>query len=162
FATALTASVIFLAGLAVLIRGRAALQSALFFALSASGAGWLGSFALMYASRSAEVAIVWARAGHLMACLIPAAAFHFAAVYTNNQRRLRGWTALCWFFCATVSLIGAATPLLVPAVQHYAWGWYARGPAYNFVWAAAYAVIMLAAMRLFWRMARRAEGEERE
>jgi len=162
FATAFTASVIFVLGIIVLIRGRATLASALFCAMSASGAGWLGSFALMYASQSAEVAIVWARAGHVMVCLIPAAAFHFAAVYTNNRRQMRGWTALCWFFCATVSLIGGATPLLVPAVSRYSWGWYARGPAYNFAWAAVYAVIMFAAMRLFWRAHRRAEGDERE
>ena len=162
FATAFTASVTFLLGLIVVIRGRVTLASALFCAMSASAAGWLGTFALMYSSRTAEVAIVWARAGHLMASLVPAAAFHFAAVYTNNRRQLRGWTALCWFFCTTVGLLGGATPLLIPIVHRYTWGWYARGPLYNFVWAAGFGVIVIAAMRLFWRTHRNAEGEERE
>jgi len=162
FATAFTAAAALTLGIVVLIRARAALAGALFCATSAACAGWLGSFALMYASRTDDVAIIWARAGHLMACFIPAASFHFAAVYTNHRREMRGWTALCWFFCTAISLLGAATPLLVPAVQRYAWGWYARGPAYNFAWAAVYAVILFAAMCLLWRAHRRAEGEERE
>ena len=162
FASAFTASLTFLLGLIVLIRGRVTLTSALFCALSTAAAGWLGSFALMYSAIPAEVAIVWARAGHLMASFAPAAGFHFAAVYTNNRRQLRGWTALVWFFCATVALLGGATPLLIPAVRHFTWGWYAHGPAYNFVWAGVFAAILFAAMRLFWRAHRGAEGESRE
>ena len=162
FATAFTATAAFILGIVVLIRARAALASALFCATSAACAGWLGSFALMYASRTDDIAIIWARAGHLMACFIPAAALHFAAVYTNNRREMRGWTALCWFFCTAISLLGAATPLLVSAVQQHSWGWYARGPAYNLAWAAVCGVILFAAMRMLWRAHRRAEGEERE
>src|SRR2546430_880912 len=82
-------------------------------------------------------------------------------VYTNNRRQLRGWTALCWFFCTTIALLGGATPLLIPTVHRFTWGWYARGPLYNFVWAAGFGVILIAAMRLFWRTHRNAEGEER-
>ncbi|HJW93180.1 MAG TPA: PAS domain S-box protein [Thermoanaerobaculia bacterium] len=162
FATAFTASIIFLVGLAVLIRGRAALAPALFCAMSSAAAAWLGSFALMYASRTEASALTFARVGHLMVCLIPAAAFHFAVVYTNNRPKLRGWTALVWFFCITIALIGSATPLFVPAVQRFSWGWYARGPLYNFAWAAVFAAIMIAAMRLFRRAQRSAEGEPRE
>src|SRR5258707_169142 len=125
-ATAVTALITFLVGVVVLVRGRATLASPLFCAISSAAAGWLCSFALLYASRGEEVAIVWARAGHLMASLIPAAAFHFAAIYPNNRRHLRGWIALCWFFCTTVGLLGAATPLLIPVVRHYSWGWFAR------------------------------------
>jgi diguanylate cyclase (GGDEF)-like protein/PAS domain S-box-containing protein len=161
-ATALVAVLILTLGIAVLVRGRASLASVLFFAITGFTTGWLFSFSLMYASVLPDTALIWARTGHLMATLIPAAVFHFAATYTGHRRRLRGWSTLFWFFCITISLVGAATPLLVPAVRQFTWGWYAHGPLYNLAWAFADLNILALAMRLFWRTYSRSEGPTRE
>ena len=61
----------------------------LFFAITAAASGWLGSFSLMYASRHAEAALVWARLGNFFAALVTPAIFHFAAVYVGRERALR-------------------------------------------------------------------------
>jgi diguanylate cyclase (GGDEF)-like protein/PAS domain S-box-containing protein len=161
-ATAVTALIIFLLGVAVVLRSRATHLAVLFLAITTFAAGWLGGFALMYASTSAAVALVWARAALLLGVLIPAAVFHFAAVFSGQQRRLRGWTTLFWLFTGTIALIGAATPLFVPAVVRYEWGWYSHAPLYDLVWIFAELEIILLAVRLLWRMYKRSESPARE
>src|SRR5581483_353118 len=161
-ATAITAAVAFCLGAGVALRGRGARGSILFSLITASAAAWLGCFALMYSSLSPHVALLWARAGHVAAALIPAIILNFVSVYTGTRQRLRVRLGLSWFFCITVALIGAASPILIPAVRHYSWGWYANGSPLNFIWAATYGLILLYAMRLLWNAHQQSEGQTRE
>src|SRR5437763_1634431 len=76
-AAAFSAAAIVILGIAVAVRGRMSAPGMLFGAITLAIGGWLGSFALMYASRSAEAALFWARAGNFAAALIAPAIFHF-------------------------------------------------------------------------------------
>ena len=78
-ATAFSALAILLLGAGVLWRGRTRGASTLFCVLATITAGWLGAWAVMYASRTADVALVWARLGYAFGVMIPAVMFHFAA-----------------------------------------------------------------------------------
>src|SRR5213076_3625404 len=105
----------------------------LFAAITGAVSGWLGSFAMMYASIRVEEAVVWARVGNFAAALIAPAIFHFAAVYIGRERALRRVIAASWTIC---TILGAAStsPLLIPTVRRYWWGFY---PAPTFYLAPA-------------------------
>ncbi len=162
FATALTAAVAFCLGAGVAIRGRGARGSILFSLITACAAAWLGCFSLMYASRAASLALLWARVGHFFATLIPAIILNFVSVYTGTRQRIKTRLGLAWFFCIGVALVGAASTILIPAVRHYSWGWYANGSRWNFGWAVVHGIILLYSMRLLWNAHQQSEGQTHE
>jgi PAS domain S-box-containing protein len=161
-ATALAAVAILALGSLVVLRSRRSLASILFFFLTVLAAGWLIAFALMYSSRLPEIALVWARIGHLMAALIPAAVFQFSAQTVGRSRRLAALSGLFWALCATIGIISATTSLIIPDVRSYAWGYYPSAASFHGVIVGTFAAIMLASIILFWRVWRTSEGVARE
>ncbi|HEX7151561.1 MAG TPA: EAL domain-containing protein [Thermoanaerobaculia bacterium] len=161
-ATGLTAIAILVFGIAVLARGRASVASILFFAITLTATGWLASFAFMYASQFADVALAWGRIGHLAASLIPAAVFHFAIEYVGRQRRFVGIVSLVWLVCALTGLVSSTTSLVVPAVRTYAWGYYPSGTAFGWGLFILYSAILGSGIALFWRSYRTSAGKAKE
>jgi diguanylate cyclase (GGDEF)-like protein/PAS domain S-box-containing protein len=160
-AAAFSAAVSLLLGIFVAVRGRASSAGVLFLVITAAASGWLGSFAMMYASRSADVAVFWARAGNLAAALIAPAVFHFAAAYIGRERPLRRVIAVSWTLCAILGAL-SATAALIPAVHHFPWGFY---PAPSLFLAPAvliYAGVLGNGLRLVWTAFRDSEGRARE
>ena len=158
-ATLLTAAAVLLLGLAVVARARASLVSLLFFGVTIAAAGWLAGFSAIYESPTPARALWWARVSSVFACLLPAAIFHFTAVYVGRRRDLRMATLFCWIFCAAIALTGATTPL---GVWRYSWGYYPRGSLSNLWLVAVFAGILAASIRLLWRASHDSEGQSRQ
>jgi len=161
-ATALASLAILFLGAAVLWRGRGPAPSRMFFAVTITAAGWLAAFALMYASRNATAALVWARTGFFFAALLPAAVFHFATTLVARRAPYRLPAALFWTACAAAALVGLLTDRLVPAVRLFPWGYYPVGRPFAGLIVLCFAGIIIASIHIFWRMHRRAEGPARE
>ena len=158
-ATLLTAAAVLVLGLAVVARARASLVSLLFFGITIAAAGWLAGFSAIYESPTPARALWWARVSSVFACLLPAAIFHFTAVYVGRRRDLRMATLFCWIFCAAIALTGATTPL---GVWRYSWGYYPRGSLSNLWLVAVFAGILAASIRLLWRASHDSEGQSRQ
>ncbi|HJT18375.1 MAG TPA: PAS domain S-box protein, partial [Thermoanaerobaculia bacterium] len=157
-ATLFTAVIILALGVAVVARARGSLISLLFLGISVSAAGWLAAFSAVYESRTVEQAIVWARIAAFFSSLIPAATFHFAAVYAGKRRALRPVIAFCWAFCLVVAIIGATTSLFVTGMWRYSWGFYPRGATHNLIWIAVFTAMLVAAIYFIWRASRESGG----
>ncbi|HWS72242.1 MAG TPA: PAS domain S-box protein, partial [Thermoanaerobaculia bacterium] len=159
FMTGFTAVAILLFGVAILLRGRSR-ASILFLLITIAASGWLTGLAMTAASNDAIVATFWARTANLFAVLIPAAVFHFAAVYANRRQALRAPLVVFWLFCGFVAAL-SLTPLFTPGVHHYSWGFYPRGSSYNTVWALVHGAMLIAAMGVFWKTYRTSSGSDR-
>jgi diguanylate cyclase (GGDEF)-like protein/PAS domain S-box-containing protein len=162
FATALAAAAILLLGLAVLMRGRGVPASTLFFLVTLADAGWLTSFAAMYGATDPAVALLWARLGYVFGSLIPAAVFHFAAVFVGRRRQYTLPIFLFWAGCGGVAVLGFMTDMMIPAMRRFAWGYYPAGRPMGGVIILGFVAIIAASMHLFWRTYRDAEGKARE
>ena len=162
YATAAVALAILLLGAAVLRRGGRAPTTLLFFVITVVEAGWLAAFALMYASREAGTAILWARIAHFSSCFISPAIFHFATTQVGKRKALRNWIFAFWSACAAIAVAGLLTPWFVRGVRRYAWGYYAEGSLFNSVWVLFFGAILVFAMRLFAKAYHRSEGAARE
>jgi diguanylate cyclase (GGDEF)-like protein/PAS domain S-box-containing protein len=161
-ATALAAMAILLLGFGALARGRGLAVTALFFLVSIAAAGWLGAFAAMYAAQDAATALGWARIGYMFAALVPAAVLHLAARLVARKKEYRLGVALAWIACAAAGLVGLLTDWLIPSVRRFAWGHYPAGRPFGGLIVLLFAAIIIAAIHLFWRTYRNAEGKARE
>ena len=161
-ATLFTAAAILVLGLAVVARARGSLVSLLFFAIAVAAAGWLGSFSAIHQSENFSHALAWAHIAFFFASLIPAAIFHFTAVYVGRRQELRGAIVFCWMFCAAVALVGATTSLFTVGLWHYSWGYYPRGSPWDISYVAVFAGMLVASIRLLRRAARDVEGASGE
>ena len=161
-ATLFTAAAILVLGLAVVSRARGSLVSLLFFAITVAAAGWLAGFAAIYESEDFSHALAWAKIASVFASLIPAAIFHFTAVYVGRRQELRGAILFCWMFCAAVAVLGATTSLFTVGLWHYSWGYYPRGSLWNISYVAVFTGMLVASIRLLRRAARDVEGVSRE
>ena len=161
-ATAFTATAILFLGIAVLVRSRASAVIRLFFLVSCAAGGWLAGFALMYASTGPVTALFWARFGHLLASLIAPAVFHFAAAYVGKARVLRRVILALWVVCATVGVISAVTPIVIPGVHRFMWGYYPTGQGYGVLMVLGYGTVLAASVRFFWRAYRASEEKAKE
>ena len=123
-AAAATAVAILIIGTAIRIRGKGAFVATLFSLITVNAAGWLTSFALMYASTEPPVALIWARAGMAFATLLSASLFHFASFYDPRRSRLRTAVRAAWTLAILVAVATLMTPLFIARVRHYPWGYY--------------------------------------
>jgi len=162
FATALASLAIVLLGAGVLWRARKLAAGRRFFLMTAAAAGWLGAFAMMYASQDARTALVWARLGYFCGALVPVALFDFATTLVVQRKRFRIAIACAWIFSGAVALTGLFTTLLIPAVQRYSWGYYAVGRPQGGIIVLGFSGILIAAIHVFWRTYRETEGEAHE
>jgi len=161
-ATAISAVSILLLGAGVLWRGRTRGASTQFFVLALLTSGWLGAWAVMYASRETGIALVWARLGYAFGVMIPAAMFHFAARVIGRDRRYRVVIALFWLTCAALVAVGVTTNIVIAGVRRFSWGFYPDSrPSAGFVLLIV-ASIIIGSIHLFWRAYRDAEGKGRE
>jgi hypothetical protein len=142
-ATAISATIILAIGTLILVRGRESATSTVFFLLTVVASGWLFCFAMMYAAQTPAVALWWARASRLSMGLLPAAAFHFAALQAPSRRTLRVTTRMAWVVGGFLGLVAATTPFFFPAVTLRTWGYFpSQGPAaYAFALFGAVLVI---------------------
>src|ERR1051325_1823847 len=141
-------------GVAVAVRGRGSRLTRVFLVLTAGAGGWLALFGAMEATSSADTALTLARAGMLLVAIVPAAVFHFAAIFAGREARLRNTIVACWTFNAIVGLAFVATPLFVPRVVYHAWGFYPVSPWTNLAWMLVWAAMVAASLRLLWRTSR--------
>ncbi|MFL6280083.1 MAG: PAS domain S-box protein [Vicinamibacterales bacterium] len=162
FATAFAALAILFLGAAVLWRGRAFGPSRQFFVVTLCASGWLGAFAVMYATRDPLVALFWGRGGYLFGALIPAAVFHFATTLVARRKPYILPVALFWIACAVAGLLGFLTDRLIPSVRRFAWGYYPLGRPFGGLIVLCFSGIIISSIHIFWRMYRRAEGPARE
>jgi len=153
-ATLFTAVAILLLGGAVLARGRASLLSSLFFLMTVGASGWLALDAATFVAANAAQALALARGALASAAIVPAAIFHFAAVYTKRARRLAAVVAGCWLFCAAVAAGALLLPGIIPDVHHYSWGFYGRTTPIDLAWIAVFVAMLLASIGLIARPAR--------
>ncbi|HEU4889438.1 MAG TPA: EAL domain-containing protein [Thermoanaerobaculia bacterium] len=162
FATAFASLAILFLGGAVLRRGRAFGPSRGFFVVTLCAGGWLGAFALMYASGDPRVALTWARTGYFFGALIPPAVFHFATTLAARRKPYELPVLLFWAISGVAGLLGLFTDLLIPAVRKFAWGYYPLGRPVGGLIVLCFSGMIISSIHVFWRMYRRAEGPARE
>lgn len=161
-ATAGTAVAILLIGTTVLIRGRSTFPSFLYFVFTCAASGWLLAFAMMYAAQHESVALGWARVGLLAAAALPPALFHLVTQYDSHRALRRRVVHLCWAVAMTVGAAAAATPIFVPAVRRFEWGFYPRASAALILLLLVHATITFGALSILWQTYRRSEGRAHE
>ncbi|HLJ75459.1 MAG TPA: PAS domain S-box protein, partial [Thermoanaerobaculia bacterium] len=157
-ATLFTAVIILALGAAVVARARGSLISLLFVAMSVCVAGRLAALSFVYDSRTADDAIAWARIVWFFSSIIPAATFHFAALYVGKRQALRGAIAFCWVFCFAAATMGATTMFFVVGWWRYPWGFYPRATPYDLVLRAVFMAMVFSAMALIWRASKESGG----
>jgi len=115
----LSAAAVLLGGAGVALRGRGSRLANLFLIICIGAAGWLGFFGAMHGAGSSDQALMLARIGMLMVAIIPAGVFHFAAIYSGREARLRSAVISCWIFNLAAGVAFVASPLLIPSVVQY-------------------------------------------
>lgn len=161
-ATAISAAITLAIGFAILVRGRESSISTVFFLITILSAFWLTCFSMMYASENAVVALWWARASRLPIGLLPAAAFHFAALQSAGRRTLRVTTRMAWVVGGGIGLVAATTPFFVANVTRRAWGYFpVQGPAATAFGLFA-AVLVIPAVLLLLGAYKESEGQAKE
>ena len=153
---------VLLLGLGALARGRRLVVSRLFFVITLTAAGWLASFAGMYAAVDAAAALTLGRLGFFFGALVPAAVFHFATEFVGRRRRYAPTILVFWLACAGAGIIGLTTDAVIGYVRLYAWGYYAMGRPFGGLVVLGFVAIFIASVHLFWRSYRNAEGKARE
>jgi PAS domain S-box/PAS domain S-box/diguanylate cyclase (GGDEF) domain len=161
-ATLFTAAAILIAGVAVLVQGRATPVVYLFFVLTVGASGWLGCFGLMSFGALAGHAVALARVGSAFSSILPAATFHFAAAYAGRRRALHNAVIFCWMFCGGIALLELATPYFVTGARRFAWGYFPIGSPYNISWVLVFVGMFVAAIGMLWRVMQSSEGVERK
>jgi diguanylate cyclase (GGDEF)-like protein/PAS domain S-box-containing protein len=151
-ATGFTGFAILLLGIAVLIRAAASRLGLLFFAITAALSGFLLSFTLMYGAFDDAQALRFGRIATMFAAMIPAAVFHFSAVFAE-RRRLERVIAACWAFGVVIALLAIGSPHFVGGVRHYSWGVYPVASFYSTVWMIVYLGIIVASLQILGRHA---------
>jgi diguanylate cyclase (GGDEF)-like protein/PAS domain S-box-containing protein len=159
-ATALSAVLSLFIGTAVLARVRASVVGVLFSLITIATGGWLGAFALMYASRNERLAFIWAHAGFFFIPLIPAAVYHFTATFLGRgrDRRLSLW--ICWVLGAMMSITAVVTDLSVARMRHFTWGWYPLAGPISLASTVVGAVMLFESVRLYLEVKRQARWNE--
>src|SRR5687768_15340207 len=104
---------ILLLGLGALVRGRKLAVSRLFFVITFTAAGWLASFAAMYAAIDASTALTLGRLGFFFGAMVPAAVFHFATEVVGRRKQYGPSILLFWLACASVGVIGLTTDAVI-------------------------------------------------
>ena len=87
---------------------------------------WQVAFTLLYSTRNAAVALMWARAAYWGVPLIAPAIYHFTVEMLRIYQKRRGPTIVAWVIGGVFSLMATSSGLLVTHVQHYWFGYYPR------------------------------------
>ena len=157
--TFLTASVLLALGVKVhAVEQRSRLRTS-FFLVTATGAIWLYSYALMYCALNETVAIFWSRIGQVGTNLIPPAVFSFAALSAQLDGKLRRRVRL-----VRQLAIGFTLTLLLPngfiaGVRLHEWGYY---PVYGWlgiIFIGFFILVMALSLNMYWTSYRNAVPE---
>ena len=149
-------------GVAVVVRSRLSSVSLLFSSVTLLAALWLGCFAMMYESETADRALIFARAAAFFALLIPPAVLHFSAVYVGRTQSMRPTVTVAWFVCVAFAVAAATSAFFTPGVMKTEWGYYPTGHPYNIILVVAYGFLLFLALRMLSNAAQSAEGEARD
>ena len=160
--TALAALPVLLVGAGVLWRGRTRGASRPFFVVTLLGTAWLIGWALMYASKDAAAALVWARIGLAFGIGIAAAMFDFATRLVPANRRHRLGVYVGWAVSGITAVLVLTSDAVISGVRQYGWGWFPRGHPAAAAFLVLIAAMMIASLNLFWHAYRDSGGKARE
>jgi diguanylate cyclase (GGDEF)-like protein/PAS domain S-box-containing protein len=144
-------------GLAVLIRERGSAVGLGYSLLNFGASLWLLSFAGVYSTSDASVALTWVRIEHMGLVILPAGQYVFAASVTRTLRWRSPWPWAA-LVCAALFAPVILTDWLVTGLHRYAWGYY---PALGWPGAlllAYFAVFTTASMHLYRTTARNTQS----
>lgn len=152
----ITACILLALGFMVRSREQGSRASLAFLLMTASGALWLFSSALMYCASSEAVAKFWSYTGQAGVNLIPAAVYNFTAssLQADGKIRRRAW--LIWELAALLTIALFFTDGFLAGVRLYAWGYY---PLYDWlgtVFLGFFLLVMLLSLQLYRASYRRA------
>jgi PAS domain S-box-containing protein len=109
---------------AIYQRQRASRVGVLFCVMILLVAVWFIGYALMFASTTAEWALVFARLAFVGVALLPAAVYDFTATAVRLYNKRKPVISFAWALGGVWIIIIAGTPLLFPAVRRFSWGFY--------------------------------------
>ncbi len=147
--TFVVALVLFSLGLFSLIRGEGAHVSVVFFVLTLSIGVWFFGFSWMYSSRDPQLAMWWARVGHVGIAFIPAAANHFSALMVEGYEKARKRVLAGWIISVLFVLVNSVTDIQFASLNHFSWGFYPRYGMTSIPFLLYFSGIMLMALRGF-------------
>jgi diguanylate cyclase (GGDEF)-like protein/PAS domain S-box-containing protein len=157
----LTAALVLVIGIGILLKGKMAPPAIAFFIVAAAAAAWLVCFAMMFASRTPELAIAWARAGLVPIGVIGAATLHFTIRNVRPLQR-RTLAVICWIALPLLGAVGAGYPVFINGIRHHSWGYYPVATALTALLVGSFFGAMLPATVLLWRASRRSHGPAQE
>ena len=120
----LTSIGVLILGLVVLARERLTRVTVLFFLMSLSTVIWFFGFSWMYSATQGQVALAWAKAGHIGVALLPATVYHFSVAVLRIDQRQKTPVFIIWSLSGLFGLATFATDTIVAGVQSYWWGYY--------------------------------------
>lgn len=144
-------------GAGVLVRERGSRVAVACFVMATIQTVWLLSYAVVFSSADAKVALWWARMAYLGVTLIPASVWYFVVVALGLYGRYRLTVWVIWI--AGLLFAGAAigSDALFADVQLYWWGYYPRYRWLGTPFLAYFFLLMIATLLLFRREYRKAE-----
>src|SRR5437868_738733 len=95
-----------------------------FAALAVACSVWMVAFTLMYLTRDASLALLWARASYLGIPMIAGAIYHFTVEMLHIYTRRKWAVRVGWLLAVFFSIVATSTSLLVPRVDRFWWGYY--------------------------------------
>ena len=124
---------------------------------------WLFAFAWVYSATDPVTAMAWMRVGYLAVPLIPAGVFQFSHVIFGTDRRHARWIRAVWVVAVAFVLVAVGTDSLLTGTYAYPWGYYPRYGPLGAAFVAFFCVVMVFAIRSYWRAYRQASpGVARE
>jgi len=151
----------FVLGLATMIKDRASKVSISFFMVTVSILVWLGSLAWLYSAPNPQDAHFWAIIEHFGVAFIPSFFLLFTLDIIRQYKRYKVFTwaslLLSGLFCAGFVFF----PYLLEGVKVFPWGYYAQYGPYGFSLILYVGLFMLISLILLW-MAYTQSTSERE
>jgi PAS domain S-box-containing protein len=140
----------FVLGVATLVRDRASRVSSSFFLVTLSIFVWLGSLPMLYSASNEHVALFWAKIEHLGVAFIPSFFFLFTLDIIQRYKKYK------YFGLATLLISGGFcvgfvfSPHFIKGVISMPWGYNAQYGPFGYLLIAYLALFMLISLDLIW------------
>ncbi len=155
--TFVTATLVFLLGVAVLFRERASAESRFFVLATLTVSVWLYAFSFMYCATQKTTALAWARAAYFGVPFIPSAFYHFSVSVLKLNGKWKRIALASWVVSALFVSSIVGTDLLIKDVYHYWWGFYPQYGSFSIPYLTFFFGMMGLTFFHYWRMTRRVE-----
>ncbi len=146
----LVGTLIFVLGVAVLVRERTSEVSAVFCLMTISAALWLVPTGLIFMARHEAAAARWVWFTHFGVSYLPSLVFLTSLALIGQTDRYRAYIGAAFIFSTVFYLEGVLTDRLIIGIRRYDWGYYHQYGLASIPYLTFVAATMVFSLRLLW------------